>query len=171
MGLLTLPALAAQPVAVPANLPLFFEAGQAPADAPAQFLARGHDYQFLISATGTQIALRKAGAESAAVRMQFAGANPRAQIRGDAELPGKINYLTGNDPAQWRTGVDMFAKVRVAGLYPGVNLVYYGNQQQLEYDFDIAPGVDPAVIAIHFDGADKISVDSRGRTGFEPGRR
>ena len=64
----------------------------------------------------------------------------RRRHRGDAELPGKINYLIGNDPAQWHSGVAIFAKVRVEELYPGINLVYYGNQQQLEYDFTIAPG-------------------------------
>ena len=162
LGLLTLPVWAAQPLALPASLPLCFEAGPGQANAPAQFIARGHDYQFQISAAGAQIALRKTAAESAAVRMQFAGANPQAQISGDAELPGKINYLTGSEPAQWRVGVATFARVRVGGLYPGVNLVYYGNRQQLEYDFVIAPGTDPAVIAIHFDGADKVSVDARG---------
>jgi hypothetical protein len=162
LNLAGLPALAAQPVAVPANLPLFFEAGQGQAKAPAQFIARGHDYQFLVSATGVQMALRKTDAESVAVRMQFVGANPQAQIHGDAELPGKVNYLTGNDPAQWRKGVGMFAKVRVGQLYPGVNLVYYGNQRQLEYDFNIAPDTDPDVIAIHFDGTDKISVNAQG---------
>ncbi|MGA2279766.1 MAG: immunoglobulin domain-containing protein [Verrucomicrobiota bacterium] len=162
LGLLTLPAPAAQPVAVPANLPLYFEASQGQANAPAQFVARGHDYQFLISPAEAQIVLRKTTAESAVVRMQFVGANAQAPVRGDAELPGKINHLTGNDPAQWRVGLAMFAKVRVGGLYPGVNLVYYGNQQQLEYDFDIAPGANPLAIAMHFDGVDKISINPQG---------
>jgi alpha-tubulin suppressor-like RCC1 family protein len=162
LGLLALPALAAQPVAVPANRPLYFEANRGQANVPAQFIARGYNYQFLISPTEAQIVLRKATVESVAVRMQFVDANAQAQIRGDAELPGKINYLTGNDPAQWRVGVAMFAKVRVGELYPGVNLVYYGNQQQLEYDFDIAPGTNPDVIAIHFDGTDKISINPQG---------
>jgi alpha-tubulin suppressor-like RCC1 family protein len=162
LGLLAVPAWAAQPMAVPANLPLFFEAGQEQAGAPAQFVARGHDYQFLVSATSAQIVLRKPVVGSAAVRMQFTGANPQAQIRGDGELPGKVNYLTGNDRARWRVGMSMFAKVRVGELYPGINLVYYGNQQQLEYDFDIAPESDPNAIAIHFDGADKVSIDPRG---------
>src|SRR5208283_4197327 len=107
-----------------------------------------HDYQFLISPAEVQIALHNAATVPAAVRMQFIGASAQAQVRGDAELPGKVNYLTGNDPAQWRTGLATFAKVRVGGLYPGVNLVYYGNQQQLEYDFAIAPETDPDVIAI-----------------------
>jgi ATP-dependent protease HslVU (ClpYQ) peptidase subunit len=162
LGLLTLSAPAAQPVAVPANLPLYFEAGQCQANAPAQFVARGHDYQFLISPAEAQIVLRKTAVESVAVRMRFVGANPQAQIRADAQLPGKINYLTGSDPAQWRVGMAMFAKVCVGELYPGINLVYYGNQQQLEYDFMIAPGANPEAIAVHFAGTDKISVNPQG---------
>ena len=162
LGLLVLPAPAAQPVALPANLPLYFEASQGQANVPAQFIARGLNYQFLIAPTEAQIVLRQTTAESAVVRMQFVGANAQAPVSGDAELPGKINHLTGNDPAQWRVGLAMFAKVRVGGLYPGVNLVYYGNQQQLEYDFDIAPGANPRVIAMHFDGVDKISINPQG---------
>ena len=162
LSLLVLPATAASPVAMTANLPLYFEAGQGQANAPAQFIARGHDCQFLISPEGVQFALRKAAAKPVAVRMQFTGANAQAQIHGDAELSGKINYFTGKDPAQWRVGLAMFAKIRVTGLYPGINLVYYGNQRQLEYDFDVAPGADPGAIAIHFDGADQISVGPRG---------
>src|SRR5208337_3150734 len=101
-------------------------------------------------------------AEPVTVRMQFIGANPKAQIRGEAELPGKVNYLVGNDPAQWHTGVPTFAKVRVERMYPGIGLVYYGNQQQLEYDFEVAPGAEPAAIKIHFTGADKIAVNAQG---------
>ena len=138
-----MPAAAAQPAVLPANLPLYFEANQGQANAPAQFIARGHDYQFLISPTEAQIVLRKAAAEPATVRMQFVGANPQAQIHGDAELPGKINYLTGNDPAQWRRAWPCSPKSASEELYPGVNLVYYGNQQQLEYDFAVAPGANP----------------------------
>ena len=96
---------------------------------------------------------------------------PRAQMSGDTGLPGKINYLIGNNPAQWHTGVATFARVRVEQLYPGINLVYYGNQQQLEYDFTIAPGANPDAIKIHFDGVDKISIDRAGRIDSEPGRR
>ena len=160
-GLLSSSAAAATPMAMPANLPLYFEANQGQANIPAQFIARGRDYQFSVSPVEAHIALRQTGAQPAAVRMQFVGANPQALIRGDAELPGKINYLTGSNPAQWRTGVPMFAQVRVGELYPGVNLVYYGNQQLLEYDFTVAPGANPQAIAMHFDGVDKISSSSQ----------
>ena len=138
------------------NLPLYFEA-----DSPARFFAQGRDAQFSVSPTGAQFVLQKSGA-ARAVQMQFVGANPSAQIYGDSGLTGKINYLIGNDPAQWRSGVPTFARVRVEGIYPAINLVYYGNQRQLEYDFAIAAGTNPNSIAIHFRGADKISVNAQG---------
>ena len=161
LGLLVLPATAATPVTKPVNLPLYFEANEGQADGPAQFIARGHDYQFLISPAEARIVLRQTGAKPAAVQMQFAGANPQAQIHGDTELAGKINYLNGSNPAQWRTGVPMFAGVRVEQLYPGVGLVYYGNQKRLEYDFTVAPGAKAEDIALHFDGVEKISIDAQ----------
>jgi hypothetical protein len=144
------------------NLPLWFEANHGQSDATAAFIAHGHDSEFLMSATSAQIILRKSTGETATAWMKFAGANPAAQISGDSEFPGQVNYFLGNNPAQWRPGVPTFAKVRVENLYPGVNAVYYGNGRQLEYDFDLAPGIDPKTIAIHFDGAEKISVNPQG---------
>ena len=143
------------------NLPLYFEAGSDPTAGPAQFVTRGGNYQFVFLPTDVRIVLDKTGAKPAEVQMIFAGANPGAQMSGDTGLPGKINYLIGNNPAQWHTGVPTFARVRVEQLYPGINLVYYGNQQQLEYDFTVAPGANPDAIKIHFDGVDKISIGSQ----------
>jgi beta-propeller repeat-containing protein len=157
----------AQTAATFGSLPLYFEAGSA-----GQFLAHGRDAIFSVSPTGAQFALREnADAPARAAQMQFIGANPQAQICGDSGLPGKINYLTGNNPAQWRSNVPTFAKVRVGEIYPGINLVYYGSQQQLEYDFTIAAGANPGSIAIHFDGADKISVNAQGGLVLKLGDR
>jgi hypothetical protein len=165
LGLLATAAVA-QTAMMPASLPLYFEANQGQVDSPAQFIARGCDSQFLISPDSAQFVLSKMTASLAfsarAVRMQFVGANGRAQISGTGELSGKINYLVGNEPARWQTGVATFARVHVGQLYPGVNLTYYGNQRQLEYDFTVAPDANPAAIAIRFDGADKISVSPGG---------
>jgi len=80
------------------------------------------------------------GESSAVLRMRLVGANASVAVTG-AELPGKSNYFVGNDSKKWRTNVPTYAKVRYAGVYPGVELVYYGNQGgQLEYDFVVAPG-------------------------------
>ena len=156
----------AQTAMMPAGLPLYFEANQGQADSPAQFIARGRDSEFLISPGAAEFVLRKMTTphnfSERTVRMQFTGANEGAQISGAEALSGKINYLIGNNPARWQTGVATFARVRVGQLYPGINLAYYGNQRQLEYDFTVAPEADPGVIAIHYDGADKISVNSAG---------
>jgi beta-propeller repeat-containing protein len=154
-------AVAAQTALSLGNLPLYFEASSGPAAGPAQFIARGRDAQFQISPTAAQFVLQKSGV-TRAVQMQFLGANPQAQICGDNGLAGKINYFTGSDPAQWRSGIPTFAKVRVAEIYPGVSVIYYGNERQLEYDFTVSPDKNPETIAIRFDGADKISVSPQG---------
>jgi hypothetical protein len=144
------------------SLPLWFEANHGQDSATVPFLAHGHNAELLMSATSAQLVLRKSTGETAAARMQFVGANTSAQISGDSELSGKVNYFVGNNPAQWQSGVPTFARLRVDNLYPGVNAVYYGNGRQLEYDFDLAPGIDPKMITIRFDGAEKISVNPQG---------
>jgi hypothetical protein len=162
LGLAAL-AASAQTTANFGSVPLYFEAAS-----PASFLARGGDSQFSVSPDGARLVLQKSGV-TRTVQMQFTGANPQARIQGDTELPGKINYLTGSDPAQWRAGVPTFAKVRAGEIYPGINVVYYGNQRRLEYDLTVAAGADPNSIAIHFAGADKISLDAQGGLVLELG--
>jgi len=144
------------------SLPLWFEADRSPTEAGPRYLARTGNSQFEIAPTGATITLRQASGQTAACTMQFVHGNPAATVTGAAELAGKINYLTGNNPAAWQTSVATFGQVRVEEVYPGINVVYYGNAQQLEYDFNLAAGVDPRTIAIHFDGAEKIAVNGHG---------
>ena len=95
------------------------------------------------------------------VRLRLVGARPDAEVMGRAELPGKVNYFIGNDPKKWRTNVPTYAKVAYRDVYPGIDLVYYGNQGgQLEYDFIVAPGADPGVIALGV-GADLVPAQGR----------
>ena len=82
------------------------------------------------------------------LRMKLVGANQAARVTALDELPGKSNYFIGNDPKNWRTDVPTYAKVRCQDVYPGIDLVYYGNQRQLEYDFVVAPGADPKAITL-----------------------
>lgn len=94
--------------------------------------------------------------------MKLRGANASAQVKGQDELPGKSNYLIGNDPMRWHMGVRNYARVQYEQVYPGIDLVYYGNQRQLEYDFIVAPFADPKMIALDFKGARRIEVDESG---------
>jgi len=99
---------------------------------------------------------------SRVLRIKLAGANPTPQVEGLEELPGKVNYFIGNDPMKWRRNVPIYAKIKARAVYPGVDLVYYGNQRQLEYDFIVAQGADPASIKMAIVGADKISLNGQG---------
>jgi hypothetical protein len=99
---------------------------------------------------------------SAVLRMKLVGANPSPQVAGLEKLSGKSNYFLGKDPKKWRTNIPLYAKVKYESVYPGVDLVYYGNQGQLEYDFVVGPGANPRDIALNIQGANRLSVDSRG---------
>jgi hypothetical protein len=90
------------------------------------------------------------------------GANSAAKVEGSDELPGKSNYFIGNNPKKWRTNVSNYAKVHYKDVYPGVDLVYYGNQGQLEHDFVVSPGADPAAIKLAIEGADSLRLDKQG---------
>jgi hypothetical protein len=91
--------------------------------------------------------------KDAVLTMRLVGANPKAPVSGTDELPGKSNYFIGSDPKKWRTNVPTYAKVKSEDVYPGVDLVYYGNQGQLEYDFVVAPGADPRAIRLALDSS------------------
>jgi uncharacterized repeat protein (TIGR01451 family) len=85
--------------------------------------------------------------------MHLDGANSSARVSGASPLPGKSSYFIGNDPSKWHRDIPQFARVQYEAVYPGVNLVYYGDQGQLEYDFRVAPAADPNQIALSFNGA------------------
>jgi hypothetical protein len=99
-------------------------------------------------------------ASKAVVRMSLVGANAASSVSGVEELPGKINYFRGSDDKKWITGVPTFRKVSFAGVYPGIDLVYYGKGRQLEYDLVVGPGANPSQIAFNFDGAERLEVDA-----------
>ncbi len=140
------------------ELPLGFEPNQGQSDPAVKFLARGNGYTLLLTSTEAVLQLR----HSTVLRMKLAGANPAPRVEGLDPLPGKCNYFIGNDRRKWRTNVPHYGKVRYEKIYPGVDLVYYSNRQQLEYDFIVAPGADPKVIALAFQGADRLEIDIQG---------
>ena len=96
------------------------------------------------------------------MRLKLVDANQNAAVTGASELPGKSNYFVGNDPHKWRTNVPNYARVKYEGVYPGVDLVFYGNQRQLEHDFVIAPGGDTSQIRLRLEGSKKMSLDGEG---------
>jgi hypothetical protein len=94
-------------------------------------------------------------------RLKFIGALT-SPPQGLGSMEGKVNYLMGKEPKNWRAHVPTYSTVEVRQLYPGIDLLYYGNQRQLEYDFTVAPGIDPKVILMHFDGVDHLKLNEQG---------
>jgi len=168
------------------HLPLAFEANKGQTDPTVKFLSRSTGYTVFLTTGGMVLALRPeesviaptasgiaqkvpptsktAANGSADTIMTFnlvgAASNPTAV--GEDPLPTKVNYFIGNDPKKWQTNVQTYAKVRYQNVYPGIDLVYYGNNRQVEYDFVVAPGADANRIQFSVKGADALSVDAQG---------
>jgi hypothetical protein len=139
------------------KLPLSFEANEGQTDSRVEFLSRGPGYTFFL--TSSEAVLVSGKDKSHVARMKLAGANRAPEARGLDELPGKSYYFIGNDPKKWQSKVPNYARVRYQDVYPGVDLVYYGNQRRLEYDFVVASGADPKSIQLSFPDARKIRID------------
>ena len=160
------------------RLRLSFETNLGQTDSGVKFLSRGSGYTLLLKSDEAVLALRnpKANREGQksnsritnsglpeVLHMRFVGANRTAKVTGLDELPGKSNYFIGSDPEKWRTNVLTYAKVKYQGIYPGIDLVYYGRQRQLEYDFVVAPGANPRAISLEVQNRNsKIVTDANG---------
>src|SRR5262245_46044046 len=168
------------------RLPMSFELNQGQGDSNVRYLARGRGYQVFL--TETEAVLRLQGVnqkpggaaapspfadrtnpqsqnpnpQSGALRIKLDGASPDGQIIGLDPLPGKSNYLIGNDPGKWHKDIPNYARVEYRDVYPGVNLAYYGSQRALEYDFIVSPGYDPGVITVSFEGVEQVELGANG---------
>src|SRR5258706_8642790 len=157
------------------KLPLLFEANRGQTQQEVRFLSRGPGYNLYLTAHEAVLVLSKPNADvkgdarrakaqekSLALRMTLVDAARSPLVSGLEEQPGKANYFVGGDRSKWFTNVPTYSKVRYQNVYPGIDLVYYGNQRQLEYDFVVAPGADPNKIVLGFKGADRLEIDSQG---------
>jgi len=147
------------------RLPFSFELNQGQTAPQVSFLARGNGYTIYFTAAEAVLVLRKGHGDAlgaAVLRTGLVGSNAAPRVSGLDRLPGKSNYFIGAKADERRTNVATYGKVRYHDVYPGIDLVYYGNQGRLEYDFIVAPGADPQTVALEFKGADKLEVDSQG---------
>ena len=148
------------------QLPMSFELNKGQTAAPVKFISRGLGYQLFLTGNEAVLKIQKAPdanvREGSVLRLKMLGANTAPGAEGQDELPGKVNYFNGNDPNRWLRNLPTYARVNFKDVYPGIDLVYYGNQGELEYDFAVAPGADPKLIRFVIDGADKIRLDENG---------
>jgi hypothetical protein len=162
------------------QLPISFEANEGQFDTEVKYFARANGMSLFLTPTEAVLSLRqekpraqktlrtrggkvqRAKSRTDVLRMQLVGASGDASVEGLDEAAGKSNYFVGNNTANWRTNVARYARVRYGNVYPGIDLVYYGNQRQLEYDLVVAPGAAPGAIKLAFDGARRMYVDADG---------
>jgi hypothetical protein len=166
------------------KLPLRFEENQGQTGSEVRFVSHGSGYELFLTPQDAVLALRSPAPQSesarqrpvalresrtarlaetsSAVRIHLEGANSASRIAGVDALPGKTDYFIGNDPKKWHTGVPSYARVKYSDIYPGVDLDFYGNQNRLEYDFEVAPGADPNAIRLHLEGAQKVRLNAHG---------
>jgi len=164
------------------TLPLRFELNQGQTDAQVRYLSRNSGYDLFLTpgeavmvlhkqqkkqSTGGTVSREaktdKAEAQTRNVaRMRLMGANPKPTITGRDILPGKSHYFIGNDRNRWHTSIPQYARVAYEGVYPGIDLAFYGTNRQLEYDFIVKPGADPNKIMIAFSGMDTLALGMNG---------
>lgn len=148
------------------NMPLSFEPNRGQASAEIHYLARGCSYTLYLASGGTELV----GHNRPALRTRFSGANLSATVAGEVPQPSVSNYFIGSDPQKWHSSIPNFEKVRYAGVYPGIDLVYYGKDGHLEYDWIVSAGADPAGIRMVFENADRVRIDRRGDLVIRAGK-
>jgi hypothetical protein len=160
------------------KLPLIFEANQGQTGASVKFISRGQGYTAFLTAGGIALALRpnqplavqqtshvalsRSQLSNTTLQFKLLGAARNPAVVGENQQPGLVNYFIGKDPTKWLTKVPTYARVRYKSVYPGIDLLYYGNHQQLEYDFAVSPGADPSQIQFEVTGANQIDLDDAG---------
>ena len=153
-------------------LPLSFEENQGQTDASVDFISRGSGYSLFLTPAEAVALLSQQDedGESAVLRLSLINANENPQATGENLQEGISNYFIGDDPDKWVTDVANYGQVRYEDVYEGVDLVYYGNQQgELEYDLEVAPGVDPGQIALNYEGADSAMINDQGQLVLNTG--
>ena len=143
------------------NIPLYFEENRGQAEIRARFITRAPHYSAIITDQGAELSFG-AGRSFAKITMSVAGAQHTAQLKAEAPLPGYSNYYFGNDRTQWTAGIRHYQQVRAGGVRPGIDLVYHGDQKQLEFDFEVAPGADVRDLRLQLKGAKSLSIDADG---------
>jgi len=153
------------------KLPLTFEANRGQTDPSVRFVSRGPGYTAFLTSDGMVLSLRAnhvtgdgavQPSKKATLHFRLLGTSKNPSVAGEVPQLGRVNYFIGNDPGKWRRNVPTYSQVRYKNIYPGIDLLYYGNQRQLEYDFAIAPGAEPERIQFEVSGASNMHIDANG---------
>ncbi|HLJ48114.1 MAG TPA: SBBP repeat-containing protein [Bryobacteraceae bacterium] len=160
------------------QLPLSFEPNVGQTDSTVKYLVHGRGQMLFLTSDHAVLRLTSVDStvlrprsirdmaarkvRSAAVRMGFRNSSKTAAIEALDPLPGRVNYFIGKDPTNWHTDIQTYGRIAYRGVYPGIDLVYYGQQGSMEYDFVAQPGADPRLIQVEFEGANRMQLTPEG---------
>lgn len=142
------------------HLPVHFEPNLG--QVPDQIRYYSHDQGFEVLMTDAETIFQREESPHATVRMKMPGRARGSRWEAIDKLPGISNYYIGNDPAKWRAKVPQYSRLKRSGVYPGIDIVFYVNEGQLEYDYIVKPGADPSQIRLAFEGVERLQVDYNG---------
>lgn len=158
------------------RLPLLFEANAGQAESEAKFVARGDGFGLMFKPDSVAMVVKEraksapseAGAQAeassqvAVVHMKMAGANPGPRLTPRGKQPTRLNYMIGSDASNWHADIPTYSELIYEQVYAGIDVRYYGNRRQLEYDFIVSPGADPDRVRLDFEGCQSVSIASNG---------
>ena len=155
-----------QALAAYGKLPLSFTANAGQTDARVRYSAQGAGFSVFLTRREAMLSLQRPGKQrrgrGVALALRFLGSNRNVAIRGERPGPGRVNYLLGNDPAKWRTGLRTYERVVYRNLWPGVDMVFAGQNGELKYEFLVRPGARVGDIRLAYRGAKRLSLDRQG---------
>ena len=149
------------------RLPLEFEANRGQFAQEVLFLARTPNHFISLTRGGMTLGLSGSDQRGAALQMKLVDAKPSAGVVPESRLPGISNYFIGNDSSRWQRDVPHYGRIRYRAVWPGIDLVFHGREQALEYDFVVSPGADPANIRLRYANAGGLHIDSEGNLTIE----
>ena len=145
------------------NVPAAFVENRGQIDSRARFYVQGHRHTFFLTPRDIVLSFESSTAdEQLALSLRFVGGNARVEPEGMELVGGEVNYLHGNDPAAWQTGLRRFGQVVYRELWPGIDLRLRDVAGTLKYEFRVRPGADPSAIQLAYSGADSLAVDRSG---------
>jgi hypothetical protein len=145
------------------RIPLSFVANHGQSDKNVKFISRGNGYSLALTPTTFTFAVaNQRNNEASVLHATLLGGNTAPKVSGLERLATRTNYFIGGDARKWKTNVPSYAKVKYSRVYPGIDLVFYGNQNLLEYDFIVSPGANPDAIALGFEGITGMRLDEKG---------
>ncbi len=145
--------------------PLYFEINSGQESDDILFTSITPNYKLSLRQQDVVLSVRSDIPETGAfshVRIIAEKSNKAAKVTGIKPLNSSSNYFKTSNRSNWHTDVAHFSGVRYTEIYPGINLEFYGNNQEVEYDFIVSPGSDPAQISLSYLGVENINIDANG---------